>query len=108
MKYFKVMDPYPAGAIPDCVSTTEHDPFHQRIPHRRTSGAMVSRDAHMYQVPDEFTQISGHPLLRYQTWYIRICMASVYLEDDYGTYLHNMIQEDTEDHTPPVVFGFAR
>lgn len=59
-----------------------------------------SGDAQMYRVPDEFTQTPGHPLLRYQAWYIRVCMASVHLEGDYGAYLRHQIQEETESYHP--------
>ena len=39
-------------------------------------------------------QLQGPPLLRYQAWYLRVGMASVYLEGDYGNYLRAKIFED--------------
>ena len=35
-------------------------------------------------------QLQGPPLLRYQAWYMRVGMASVYLEGDYGNYLKDV------------------
>lgn len=44
-------------------------------------------------------QLQGPPLLRYQAWYMRVGMASVYLEGDYGNYLRAKIFED-DGYTP--------
>ena len=44
-------------------------------------------------------QLQGPPLLRYQAWYMRVGMASVYLEGDYGDYLRAKIFED-DGYTP--------
>ena len=41
--------------------------------------------------PEDGMQFQGPPLLRYQAWYLRICMASVYLEGDYGNFLRSMV-----------------
>ncbi|XP_078181603.1 uncharacterized protein LOC144575345 [Carex rostrata] len=53
----------------------------------------------LWQMPVDGIQFQGHPLLRYQAWYLRICMASVYLEGDYGNFLRSKIFED-DGYTP--------
>ncbi|KAF3320116.1 Serine/threonine-protein [Carex littledalei] len=59
-----------------------------------------------YHEPDPIQQTQGDPQLRYDTWYMQICMASVYLRGDYGAHLRDMIQTDDGYH--PSGRSFAR
>ena len=56
--------------------------------------------ANLWQMPEIDTmQFQGDPLLRYQAWYLRVGMASVYIEGDYGEFLRAQIFED-DGYTP--------
>ena len=50
--------------------------------------------ANLWQMPEDGIQFQGPPLLRYQAWYHRVCMASVYLEGEYGDYLSSMVLKE--------------
>ena len=52
-------------------------------------------DEHIWQMPEE----GPHGLLRYQCWFMKVCMASVYLQGDYGAALRDRI-ENTDGHAP--------
>ncbi|XP_078152710.1 uncharacterized protein LOC144547901 [Carex rostrata] len=42
---------------------------------------------HLWQMPEDGMQFQGPPDLRYKAWFLRVGMASVYLEGDYGNFL---------------------
>ena len=44
-------------------------------------------ELHIWQMPEEVS----HPLLRYQCWFMKVCMTSVYLQGDYGAELRDRI-----------------
>ena len=50
--------------------------------------------ANLWQMPEDGMQFQGPPLLRYQAWYVRVYMASVYVEGDYGNYLSSMVLKE--------------
>ena len=52
-------------------------------------------EEHIWQMPEE----GPHGLLRYQCWFMKVCMASVYLQGDYGAALRDRIE--TEDGYAP-------
>ena len=52
-------------------------------------------DLHIWQMLEE----GAHGLLRYQCWFMKICMTSVYLQGDYGADLRNRI-ENTYGYAP--------
>ena len=52
-------------------------------------------DLHLWQMSD----VSSHPLLRYQCWFMKVCMASVYLQGDYGAALRDRIA-NTDGYAP--------
>ena len=56
--------------------------------------------ANLWQMPAaDAMQFQGDPLLRYQAWYLRVGMASVYIEGHYGEFLRAQIFED-DGYTP--------
>jgi hypothetical protein len=55
--------------------------------------------ANLWQMPVDETQFQGPPLLRYQAWYMRVGMSSVYIQGDYGDFLRSKIF--TEDGFTP-------
>ena len=56
--------------------------------------------ANLWQMPEvDGMQFQGDPLLRYQAWYLRVGMASVYIEGDYGNFLRSKIFDD-DGYTP--------
>ena len=55
--------------------------------------------ANLWHMPEDGVQFQGDPLLRYEAWYVRVCMASVYLEGDYGNFLRGKIFSD-DGYTP--------
>ena len=52
-------------------------------------------DLHIWQMPEE----GAHGLLRYQCWFMKVCMASVYLQGDYGAHIRERI-ENTDGYAP--------
>ena len=60
----------------------------------------ANMSANLWQMPEVDTmQFQGDPLLRYQAWYLRVGMASVYIEGHYGDFLRSKIFED-DGYTP--------
>ena len=60
----------------------------------------ANMNAHLWQIVEaDAMQFQGDPLLRYQAWYMRVGMASVYIEGDYGDFLRSVIFDD-DGYTP--------
>ena len=70
------------------------------------STAQDPQQIDFYHEPDGIIQTQGDPQLSYDTWYMQICMASVYLQGDYDAHLCNRIKSDDGYH--PNGRSFAR
>jgi hypothetical protein len=53
----------------------------------------------LWHMPDDGVQFQGDPTLRYEAWFVRVGMASVYLQGHYGDFLRAQIFED-DGYTP--------
>ena len=60
--------------------------------------ALDPQYADFYHELDVLQQTPGDPQLRYDVWYTQVCMASVYLQGDYGAHLRDRIKTDDGYH----------
>ncbi|XP_078166187.1 serine/threonine-protein phosphatase 7 long form homolog [Carex rostrata] len=68
--------------------------------HLKRYSMVANMSANLWQMPEvDAMQFHGDPLLRYQAWYLRVGMASVYIKGHYGEFLRQMIFDD-DGYTP--------